>query len=121
MRPACEADDTLRLIRILRAEGPEIALVNFQCHPDNTGGTSYSADYPGALRDAVEAGRADVRCVFLDGAEGQMVPGNRMEMNTGLPGKGRAKAVRIGERLAAFTLPLFDRTVSTGQTGLAFG
>ena len=121
VRPACEADDSLRLIRILREEGPEIALVNFQCHPDNTGGTSYSADYPGVLCSAVEAERENVRCVFLDGAEGQMVPGNRMEINTGLPGKGRAKAEFIGLGLAALVLPMFERTTSTRQTGLAFG
>lgn len=120
---ACEADDTLRLIRILRQEGKEIALVNFQCHPDNTGGTSYSADYPGALRDTIEAGRPDTHCVFLNGAEGQMVPSNRMvpPAEPVLANTGHAKAVRIGERLAEFTLPLFERTESTGQEGLSFG
>jgi len=118
VRFACENDDSMRLVRILREDAPEIAIVNFQSHPDNTGGEYYSADYPGALRDRVEQGRSNVHCVFLDGAEGQMVRGNRF-----LPKvpSGRQTALDYGRKLGDFALSLFDKAVSTEKRGLAFG
>jgi len=117
-RPACENDQSMRLIRILREDAPEIAVVNFQSHPDNTGGEFYSADYPGALRDQVEAGRENVHCIFFDGAEGQMVRTDRFAPK--VPASHEA-AFAYGRKLGDFALSLFDKTVSTGMCGLDFG
>ena len=116
---ACENDDTLRLIRILREGGPELTIVNFQSHPDNIGGEFYSADYPGAFRNRVELGREGVRCIFLDGAEGQMVASDRRKGPK--EPASHEKAMRYGARLGDFVLDIFDKTVSTGQKGLYFG
>jgi len=123
VRPASENDDTMRIIRILREEGDEIALVNFQTHPDNIGGEYYSADYPGAFRNRVEELREGTKCVYLDGAQGQMVPSNRMELMGGKKKEpaSHAKATAYGRKLAEVAVEKFDRTVSTGETGLSFG
>jgi len=118
VRYACENDDSMRLVRILREDAPEIAIVNFQSHPDNTGGEYYSADYPGALRDRVEQGRSGVHCVFLDGAQGQMVRSSRFLPR--VPASHQA-AFDYGYKLGDFALGLFDKTVSTGKQGLSFG
>ncbi|MBE6973285.1 MAG: hypothetical protein E7440_05315 [Ruminococcaceae bacterium] len=119
---ASEGDETVRLVRIQREEGPEIALVNFQLHPDNIGGCKYSADFPGVMRDCIEKEKDNVRCVFLNGAEGQMVGtdyigGTLPNKIMGDPGK----SILLGTRLAEYTLPLWDKCVSTGQSGLKCG
>lgn len=118
--PASEGDDSVRLVRILREEGPEIALVNFQMHPDNVDGCKYSADFPGVLRDRVEREKDNVRCVYLNGAEGQMVGTDYISANMPFqkyPGDPY-KAICMGNKLADHTLPLWDKCVSTNQTGL---
>ena len=111
-------DESLRLVRILRQDAPEIALVNFAAHPDNIGGSYISADFPGAMRNTVETGRRDVKCVFLQGCEGQMVIFDRREpwVKASHP-----KAMAHGTKLGGIVLELFDKTQSTGQTGLSFG
>ena len=116
-RPGSEGDDSIRLVRILRQGGKEIALTNFQFHPDNIGSCRYSADYPGAFRTHMERLR-DVHCVYLDGAEGQLDGDGGLQVP--LPG-GHERMTGIGQRLAEAVLPLFDRAVSTGMTGLAMG
>ena len=116
-RPGSEGDDSIRLIRILREGGKELALVNFQFHPDNIGSCRYSADYPGAFRTHMETLR-DVHCVYLDGAEGQLDGDGGLQVP--LPG-GHARMTDIGHRLAEAVLPLYERSRSTGMTGLAWG
>ena len=115
---ACENDDSLRLVRILREDAKEIAVVNFQTHPDNIGGEKYSADYPGALRNRVEKFREDAHCVFINGAEGQMIPTNKRYAK--VP-SSHQKAINIGNGIADAALTLFDKTVSTNTVGLFFG
>ena len=117
VRPACENDESIRLIRILRRDGKEIALVNFQNHPDCIGGEFISGDFPSQVRRTVEGAR-DVHCVYLNGAQGQMVPNDKTKPRTVLD--GQAKAEDVGERTGQAALELFDKTASTGMTGLSF-
>lgn len=119
-KPACETDESLRLIRILRQDAPEIALVNFQSHPDNIGGTKYSADYPGIFRTKVEQLRENTHCVFLQGCQGQMVIDGRGKDVVRQPA-GPDKAYSYGIKLAEISAGLFDRTVPTGMAGLSYG
>ena len=118
VKPACENDQSMRLVRIIREDAPEIAIVNFQSHPDNTGGELYSADYPGALRNQVEAGRENTLCIFFDGAEGQMVRTDRFAPR--VPASHEA-AFEYGRKIGNVALSLFDKTVSTNARGLCFG
>ena len=118
--PACETDESLRLIRILRQDAPEIVMVNFQSHPDNISGTKYSADYPGIFRTKVEQLRENTHCVFLQGCQGQMVIDGRGKDVVRQPA-GPDKAYSYGIKLAEIASELFDRTVSTGMSGLTYG
>jgi len=120
IEPACETDDTMRVVRILREEGQEIALVNFQAHPDNIGGDWYSADYPGALRNKVEQLRENTKCIFLDGCEGQMVTDFRAPGRVKVPAS-HDRATKYGLKLGEIAAAMFDRTISTGMTGLGYG
>ncbi len=117
---ACENDDSMRVVRILRQEGEEIVLVNFQAHPDNIGGDWYSADYPGVFRNKVEQLRENTKCVFLDGCEGQMVIDYRAPGKLKTPA-GIEKATSYGNKLAEIAVSMFDRTVSTDMTGFGYG
>ena len=116
--PACEPDDTIRMVQILREDGPQILLANFQAHPDNIGGEYYSADYPGAFRDRMEQLVEGARCVYLDGCEGQMVTTDRRQ---GKIPASHERATAYGRKLAEVAVPLLNNTVSTNMTGLSFG
>ena len=66
----------LAVLRFDDQAGKPIAiLVNFAAHPVMTEGKilKYSADYPGFLKNKVEAELA-TKCVFMQGAAGDMSP-----------------------------------------------
>jgi neutral ceramidase len=69
-------DPMLAVVRIDDLSGVPIAiLVNFAAHPVMTDERlmKYSADYPGFLKNKVEAALA-TRCVFMQGAAGDLSP-----------------------------------------------
>lgn len=115
---AGENDESLRLVRILREEGKEIALVNFQSHPDNIGGKYVSADFPGAMRRTLEQLHPDVHAVFIQGCEGQMVAFDR---RTNPPKASIERATATGVKLAEAVSGMFDAAVSTNAVGLSYG
>ncbi|MBQ9974081.1 MAG: hypothetical protein IJP02_03885 [Oscillospiraceae bacterium] len=115
-RPTCDTDDSLRLVRILREGGREIALVNFQNHPDCIGGEYISGDWAGQARRSLEAKR-DVHCVLLNGTQGNLNNNNKFLPK--IPAS-HAKAMALGDELGEKAAALFDRTVSTGMTGLSY-
>ena len=117
--PADVPDRTLRMVRILRQDAPEIILVNFQVHPDSIGGELISADYPGQVCREVERRTGNAFCVYTNGAEGQMVRGNRMSSVRYT--KGYDGAMKYGTAVADAAMSLYDKTVSTGMTGLKIG
>ena len=119
--PACATDDSIRLMRILRQDGPEIVLVNFQAHPDCIGGEYISADYPGALCRRVEELVPGACCVYLDGAEGQMVRTDRQHWDTEKYTKDYPHCVAYGRELAEKVLERYHDLPSTGMSGLSFG
>ena len=71
--PLGTPDESLQLVRFRRTGAPDIAIVNFGVHPDTIGGTKYSADWPGVVRNTFEAAVGDgVKCLFLNGAQGDV-------------------------------------------------
>ncbi len=68
--PLGEADNTVRLIRIKRGDGEDIAIVNFSCHPDVIGGKGISADWPGFVRRYTEQALEGVKCILVNGFQG---------------------------------------------------
>ena len=118
---AGEGDDSLRLVRILREDGMEIDLVNFQLHPDNVGGNACHPDFPGIVRERIESAREHTFCVFLNGAEGQLVANDWINPDRFFGKKSVERAEYLGDKLVACTMPLFDKAVSTGKSGLTCG
>ncbi|MBQ4323295.1 MAG: hypothetical protein IJC19_05085 [Clostridia bacterium] len=69
VRPADDADNTVRVIRFKRSDAKDIAFVNFWTHPDVIGGTKFSADWPGFVRRYTEADLG-VHCLVFNGPQG---------------------------------------------------
>lgn len=69
-----EPDREMRLIKFSRPSSKDIILVNFQCHPHMSSGstkTEICADWPGIMRDEVSK-ELDVHCIYYSGAGGNM-------------------------------------------------
>jgi len=59
-------------VRFDREGADSIVLVNFGNHPDTVGGCKISCDWPGFLRRTVEKAIDNVKCIFVNGAEGDV-------------------------------------------------
>ena len=75
--PQGPADDTLLVGRVCGGGGQIVAtMVNYACHPTTLGGANrlISPDYIGAMRETLEAATGGARCLFLQGASGELGP-----------------------------------------------
>ena len=100
-----EVDKSLRLIKIERENDKEIIIVNFQMHPDTLGGMDYCSDYVGALRNMVEREIPNSRCIFFDGAEGDVTASN---YKGPAPEKGyEVRTKRLGENIAREAIRIY--------------
>ena len=118
--PIGEADNTVRLVRLKRKEKGDIAIVNFSTHPDVIGGTKISADYPGFFRNKLEANCPGVKSIFINGAEGQLVGGDRRYPKTFVSGQTTV-AKQIGESLADFVLAAYEDAQPIDGDAVRFG
>ena len=121
-RPLGEPDEQLQLVRFVRGGRREIAIVNFQCHPDTIGGTKFSADWPGLSCTYLErAMDGAVDAVFINGAQGDT---NHLHPRTE-PGKaipaGYEMAKHMGRTVAGAALSVWGTCVpaKTGRVQAA--
>lgn len=69
--PIGEPDEQLQVVRFVRQRKKDIAVINFQTHPDTIGGTLFSADWPGLTCTYFErAMDGQVEALFVNGAQG---------------------------------------------------
>ncbi len=71
LEPIGQVDDRVQVVRIDR-EKDSIVVVNMGCHPDVIGGNLLSADWPGFVRRTVEKVLDNTKCVFFNGAQGDV-------------------------------------------------
>lgn len=107
-----EADNSVQVVRIVRDGAPDVALVNFQTHPDTVGGLRYNADWPGVLRATFERALGDgTRLFFMNGAQGDT---NHIQVLGENPfWKDHSYAeyhVYMGRAIAGAALEVWDRT-----------
>jgi len=113
--PDGEADHRVGVLRFDRDGAPSLVLVNYGNHPDVIGGCKISADWPGALRREVERIVPGTRCVFFNGAMGDVNHVNLFPRLTGAErmgesavGHGYAYARYMGRALACTVAQAFD-------------
>ena len=107
--PVGAPDETLQLVRIAREGRPEIAIVNFQTHPDVIGGRNISADWPGFARRYIERTMdGKVLCAFFNGAQGDT---NHINVHPE-PGletkKGYGHSRKMGLKVAGAALSVWE-------------
>ena len=110
--PTEPSDNTVRLLKFVREDGKQIALVNFSTHPDVVKGTKFSADWPGFVRRYVESDHENTLCLFLNGCQGDTNHVNRMlpEEERFPNGGGYAHADYMGRTIANTVSELWDKT-----------
>lgn len=67
-----DVDTRVSVIRFDREGAETVVIVNFANHPDTVGGSTISADWPGAMRRTVETVYKNVKCMFFNGAQGDI-------------------------------------------------
>lgn len=72
LHPLGKPDERVHLVRIDRKDKDSIAIINFACHPDTVGEDLASADFPGFARRIVERDIPDTKCIFINGAQGDV-------------------------------------------------
>ena len=70
--PIGQVDETVQVIRFRREGRDEVVAVNFGTHPDTVGGDAISADWPGFARRFAEKALDGVKCIFFNGALGDV-------------------------------------------------
>lgn len=98
-------------VLVVRAPGgaTKAVLVNYACHPSILGpdNLEYSADYPGAMRKAIETQNPGALAMFVQGGAGDTNPYRDKEP---VPG-GFAAAAETGEALAKAVAAAVKRAV----------
>ena len=111
-RPIGDADEQVQLVRFDRDGREAVALVNFQCHPDTIGGNKISADWPRQVRETVERALTGVKCVLLNGAQGDT---NHIctDSSRKVPRGRRVVYRHMGRKIAGAAIGLWDECEPT--------
>ena len=78
VKPLGKVDERVSVLRFDRTDGKTLIFVNFPTHPDVVGGNKISGDWPAILRRNVEKFIDNSRCIFANGAEGDV---NHVKVN----------------------------------------
>ena len=65
-------DESVNVVRFDRVGKETVVLVNFANHPDVVGGNKISSDWPGMTRRFVEKAIDNTKCIFFNGAQGDV-------------------------------------------------
>ncbi len=116
--PIGEIDDRVSVVRFDREGATTIVLANFANHPDVVGGSMLSGDWPSLTRHTVEKAIDNTRCIFLNGAQGDInhvnvhpTGGylNDLFMDFDDVARGYGHARYMGRVVAGAVLQVFDK------------
>lgn len=111
-------DQRVNVLRFDQEGGKSIVLVNYGLHADTIGGELLSGDFPAWMRITVEKALDGVKCIFFNGAEGDVGSTNvhpsggdmndtEISFDNEMKGPGMARFV--GRALAGTVLQVFDK------------
>lgn len=118
LAPIGDVDERVNVLRFVREGTSEIIVANFGVHPDTIGGDEISADYPHFVRKTTEAALENVRCMFFNGAEGDVNhvnvhprggAGNGMHKCFDDVDRGYAHARHMGMVIAGAILQVYEK------------
>ncbi len=128
--PLGTVDERVNVVRFDRKDKETIVLVNFGNHPDTVGGSKISADWPGFLRRTVEKAIDNTRCLFMNGAEGDVNHINVNAKGGDLNGtfndfddvyRGYEHTRFMGRAMAGAVLQVFDKVDYADTNEICFG
>ena len=135
--PIGNLDETVRVLRIRRNlpspehdKAADIAVLNFATHPDVVGGEEISGDWPAFARRTFERAEPDVRCIFFNGAQGDVNhvctdprPGEREGLHPDFDDvdRGYEHARHMGRVVAAAALSVWGKCVPVEAGSIRFG
>ncbi|MBE7036397.1 MAG: hypothetical protein E7403_03790 [Ruminococcaceae bacterium] len=118
LAPIGDVDERVNVVRFNREGAEDIVMVNFGNHPDVVGGNKISGDWPNFLRRTVEKVIDNTKCIFFNGAQGDVNHVNVFpkggEMNDMFNdfddvARGYAHARHIGHVVAGGVLQVYDK------------
>ena len=118
LAPIGDVDERVNVLRIDRENAPTIVLANFGNHPDTVGGSKISADWPGFTRKFVEQAIENTKCIFINGAQGDVnhvnvhpTKGDFNDMFNDFDGcsRGYGHARHIGRVVAGAVMQVYDK------------
>ena len=121
--PIGEPDETVQLVKLTREGAPDIAVVNFQCHPDVLGFNKICPDWPCYVRSTLENALADeadgngVRVIFFNGAQGDTAHIDRMG---GIRRGGLTHSRHMGRVIAGAVMSAYTYTEPVDDSKVFF-
>ena len=116
--PIGELDQRVHVLRFDRDGGDTVVLVNYGLHADTVNGELISSDFPGWMRRTVETAIPGTKCVFFNGAEGDVGSThvfpcggdmNDTEISFDNEMKSPGMARFVGRALAGTVLQVYDK------------
>lgn len=127
--PIGEVDERVNVLRFDR-EDDSLVLVNFGDHPDTVGGSKISADWPGFVRSSLEQAIPGTKCIFFNGAQGDVNHVNVHPRGGDLNDmfndfddvtRGYGHARHMGRVVAGGVLQVYDKAKYVDVDSLRFG
>ena len=127
--PIGNLDETVRVVRVRRTGADDIAIVNFATHPDVVGGEMISGDWPAAARRTFERAMPGTRCIFFNGAQGDVNhvctdprPGEREGLHPDFDDvdRGYEHAQHMGRAVAAAAMSVWGKCEPVAAGRLRF-
>lgn len=127
--PISEVDTEVAVLRFDREGAESVVIVNFANHPDTVGGSLVSADWPGAMRRTVEKVYDGVKCVLVNGAQGDINHvnvhptggyGNDLFNDFDDVARGYGHTQYIGKVVAAGVMQAYDKVKYTDVEKIDF-
>jgi neutral ceramidase len=118
VRPAGSADHSMQVIKVVDDQNQvQAVVVNYANHPDTTGGTLISADWPGHLRSTVQSHLArKVPVLVLNGAAGDI---NHFDVMNNHVVKSPEESRTIGASYGQTACQILDHAQPLQVDGLA--
>ena len=115
--PIGVADHRVHMLRFNREDGSTVILGNYGNHPDTISGEKISADWPAFVRRQVEQAIPDTKCIFINGAQGDVnhwnmqldFPTSELMFDAGETQRGHRFAQSVARAISGTIIQQFDR------------